>query len=122
MTRRTVVVVVLLALTGVGAAFVYQTVTRDRAYRAYLARGDAALAADQTVGAIEAYSGAMALRPDSMLAHLRRGETYQRRGDLEAAARDFRTAVALDPSATRPLDELGDVLSQQHRFQRAAEA
>ena len=122
MTRRAVVVVVLLALTGVGAAFVYQTVTRDRAYRAYLARGDAALADDQTVGAIEAYSGAMALRPDSMLAHLRRGETYQRRGDLEAAARDFRTAVALDPSATRPLDELGDVLYQQHWFQRAAEA
>ena len=44
-----------------------------------------------------------------MLAHLRRGETYQRRGDLEAAARDFRTAAALDPTATRPLEELGDV-------------
>ena len=57
-----------------------------------------------------------------MLAHLRRGETYQRRGELEAAARDFRTAAALDPTATRPLEELGDVLYQLQRFERAAEA
>ena len=35
---------------------------------------------DQTFGAIEAYSGAIALRPESMLAHLRRGETYRRAG------------------------------------------
>ena len=74
-------------------------------------RGDAALRDDQTFAAIEAYSGAIALRPDSMLAYLRRGETYQRRGDrgdLERA-RDFRTAAALDPTATRPLEALGDV-------------
>jgi uncharacterized circularly permuted ATP-grasp superfamily protein len=36
-----------------------------------------------------------AFRPDSMLAHLRLGETYQRRGDLEEAVREFRTAAAL---------------------------
>ena len=82
----------------------YQAAARERDYRALLARGDAALRDDQTFGAIEAYSGAMALRPDSMLAHLRRGETYQRRGELDAAARDFRTAAALDPTATRPLE------------------
>ena len=118
---RTVILVAALALTGIGAAIVYQAATRDRDYRTSLARGDTALGNEQTFGAIEAYSGAIALRPDSMLAHLRRGETYQRRGDLEAAARDFRTAAALDLSATRPLDELGDVLYQQRRFQRAAE-
>ena len=97
------------------AALAYQAAARQRDYSALLARGDAALRDDQTFDAIEAYSGAIALRPDSMLAYLRRGETYQRRGDrgdLEAAARDFRTAAALDPTATRPLEELGDVLYQ----------
>ena len=60
-----------------------------------------------------------------MLAYLRRGETYQRRGDrgdLDAAARDFRTAAALDPTATRPLEALGDVLYQLQRYGRAADA
>src|SRR5207247_9459455 len=59
-----------------------------------------------------------------MLAYLRRGQTYQRRGDsgdLDAAARDFRTAAALDPTATRPLEALGDVLYQRQRYARAAE-
>ena len=64
---------------------------------------------DQTLAAIEDYSGAIVLRPDSMLAHLRRGETYRQRGDLDDAARDFREAASLDPTATRPLEELGDV-------------
>ena len=56
-----------------------------------------------------------------MLPHLRRGETYQRRGELEEAARDFRAAAALDPTATRPLEALGDVLYEMKRFERAAE-
>src|SRR5207237_6837265 len=94
----------------------------DRDYRRYPTRGDAALGDDQTFGAIEAYSGAIALRPDSMLPRLRRGETYQRRGELDAAARDFRAAAALDPTATRPLEALGDVLYQLQRFQRAGES
>ncbi len=37
------------------------------------------------------------------------------------AARDFRAAAALDPTATRPLEALGDVLYAQERFRRAAE-
>jgi tetratricopeptide (TPR) repeat protein len=60
-----------------------------------------------------------------MLAYLRRGETYQRRGDrgdLDAAARDFRKAASLDPSATHPLESLGDVLYQVQRYGNAADA
>ena len=98
--------------------------SRQRDYSALLTRGDTALRDDQTFGAIEAYSGAIALRPDSMLAYLRRGQTYLRRGDrgdLEAAARDFRTAAALDPTATRPLEALGDALYQSQRYARAAD-
>ena len=119
--KRSIAVMVVLAVAGVAGAVTYQAAARDRDYRALLARGDSALRDEQTFGAIEAFSGAIALRPDSMLAHLRRGETYQRRGDLAAAARDFRMAAALDPTATRPLDELGDVMYQLQRFQRAGE-
>ncbi len=60
-----------------------------------------------------------------MLAYLRRGETYHRRGDrgdLDAAARDFRKAATLDPSATHPLEALGDVLYQLQRYGNAADA
>lgn len=115
----------VLAVSVVGAASAYQAVARQRDYRALLTRGDAALGDDQTFGAIEAYSGAIALRSDSMLAHLRRGETYRRRGDrgdLDAAARDFRKAAALDPSATHPLEALGDVLYQLQRYANSADA
>ena len=122
--KRFLALVVVLAISAVGAASVYQAVARQRDYRALLTRGDAALHEDQTFAAIEAYSGAIALRSDSMLAYLRRGETYQRRGDrgdLDAAARDFRKAAALDPSATHPLDALGDVLYQLQRYANAAE-
>ena len=111
----------LLAVTAVGAAVVYQSAARERDYRQLLAEGDAALADEQASGAIESYSGAIALRPDSMLAHLRRGETYFLRGDLEGAARDFRTAASLDPTATRPLEQWGETLYRQQRYQRAAD-
>jgi Tfp pilus assembly protein PilF len=114
-------VAVLLAGAAVAAALAYQAAARDRDYQARLNQGAAALADDQTFGAIEEYSGAIALRPDSMLAHLRRGESYQRRNELEAATNDFRRAADLDPSATRPLEALGDVLFQRGRYQRSAE-
>lgn len=123
--KRAFFVVSLLALVAVGAAVAYQAAVRQRQYRALLARGDEALREDQTFAAVEAYSGAIALRSDSMIAYLRRAETYQRRaegGDLDLAARDFRQAAALDPTATRPLEELGDVLYQRQRYERAADA
>ena len=119
--RRVLVLAAVLAVAAAAATVVYQ-VTRDRDYRTQLARGDTALRQDQSTTAIEAYSGAVALRPDSMLARLRRGEAYQRQGDFNAAVRDFRDAAAFDAAATRPREELGDVLYQLQRYQRAAEA
>ena len=119
--KATAIFTLLLALAGVGGAVAYQTVAQDRQYRRLVTEGDAALREDQTFGAIESYSGAIALRPDSMLAYLRRGETYERRGDLDAAARDFQTAASLAPTATRPLEELADIRFRQERFRRAAD-
>src|SRR5687768_18007391 len=46
------------------------------------------------------------IKETSMLAYLRRGQTYQRRGDALAALRDVRKAAELDPSATRPREDL----------------
>ena len=123
--RKVIAVGTVLVVAGTGVGVAYQVAARQRDYRAGMMRGDAALRDDQTFAAIEAYSGAIALRQDSMLAYLRRGETYRKRadrGDLEAAARDFRQASRLDPSATRPLEELGDVRYQLQQYDRAIDA
>jgi tetratricopeptide (TPR) repeat protein len=120
--KRAFAALLVLALGVTAAAFAYQAAGRERDYRTLLSRGDRAFSEGQTFGAIENYSGAIALRPDSMLAHLRRGESYRQRAEFEAAARDFRTAAELDPSATRPLEALGDVLYQRGRFGQAADA
>lgn len=120
--KRTLIGAVLLSLAGVAGVLVSNATARDREYRRLIAQGDAALAADQTFAAIEAFSGAIALKGDSMLAHLRRGETYRRRGDLQSALRDLRAAARLDPSATRPLEQLGDVNDALERYARAADS
>jgi len=120
--KRVLFVMAVLAITAVAAAVAYQAAAREREYRELMAQGDAALAASDALAAIEDFSGALVLRPDSMLAHLRRGETYRQRGDLDNAARDFREASALDPTATRPLEQLGDTLYQQQRYKAAIDA
>jgi tetratricopeptide (TPR) repeat protein len=109
---------VAVVLTGLAVAAVLanQAAVRQRDYRTLLLRGDTLLRAGDTFRAAEAYSGAIALRPDAMLAYLRRGETYRRDGDLKAAARDFHAASMLDALAVRPLEELGDVRYQQQRY------
>ena len=118
--KRFIVWVLVLA-AGMAGVFVYTGATREREYRRLAATGDEALAADQTVLAIEAFSGAIALKSDSMLAYLKRGETYRRRDDLVSALRDLRTAARLDPVATRPLEQLGDVNYALLDYARAAE-
>ena len=120
--KSTAVVMTLLAVAGIGGVVAYQAAARERDYRLHLRAGDAARRDDQIFTAIQEYSGAIALRPDSMLAHLRRGEIYRQRGELDAAALDFRIASSLDPSAPRPLEAFGDVRYQQERFADAVEA
>ncbi len=119
--KRAAAALLVLALALVASILAYQAVDREREYRDLMVQGEIALQDGQTSGAIEVYSGAIALRPDSMLAHLRRGETYRRRGDFDAAARDFRRAANLDPTATRPLDELAEVFYRRQWYMRAAE-
>lgn len=119
--RRTIPAALLLALAFIAAVLAVYAATRDREYRRLVAQGETALAHDDTFVAVEAFSGAIALKRDSMLAHLRRGETYRKRGDLAAALRDLRTASNLDPTATRPLEQLGDVYVARQAYARAAQ-
>lgn len=121
MTRGVVLIVAAAALF-LAALLAWNTVRQERAFRRFIAAGDEALATGRTFDAIEAFSGALALKNGSMLAHLKRGDSYRRHGELTAALRDLRDAVALDASAPRPLELLGDVNLAMGRHARAAEA
>lgn len=119
--KRLLVVSVGLAALMVGMVVAWYAVRQEREFQRLIAAGDAAGAQDQTSSAIEAFSGALALKRDSMLAHLKRGDTYRRRGELDAALRDLREAARLDPSAPRPVELLGDVNAVLGNYGRAAE-
>lgn len=110
-----------LAAVVVGVALGYHLWQREADYQALVAEGDRAMAASDTAAAVEAFSGAIALKPRSMLGWLKRGETYFLRREYRPALRDLRRATQLDPAALRPLELLGDTNAALERFARAAE-
>lgn len=120
MNRVAIAAVTVAALVGASVLGWFE-VRQAREFRRLLAVGDAALAHDQPSTAIEAYSGAIALRRDSMLGWLKRGDTYRRRGDYASALRDLQQASTLDPSAPRPLELLADVNDAVGNHSRAVE-
>src|SRR3972149_1291778 len=89
--KRVILATTVFVAAAVGAVWAYQAAARDHDYRALLARGDAALRDDQTFVAIEAYSGAVALPPDSMLAHPRPPPPRTRRAPRRPAVRGHRS-------------------------------
>jgi len=105
---RPIVAAVGAMALAASLAFVWFDARQQREYRRLLAAGDEAVSHGQTLEAIEAFSGALTLKPDSMIARLMRGETYRQRGEFASAVRDLTEAVALDQSAPRPLELLGD--------------
>lgn len=111
---------ILLLIGGLAAAYGYFVTRREATHRELIQRGDAALASGDLSTAIEAFSGAIALRGDSMIGYLKRGDAYRRRDELEAAVRDLKQAADLDPSATRPRELLGDANYARQRFSSAA--
>jgi tetratricopeptide (TPR) repeat protein len=119
LVKRLLLVALVLAGSLAAAYGVFET-RRDRNYRRLIDQGEEALAAGNTSAAIEAFSGAVALKSDSMLGYLRRGEAYRRRQELDAALRDLLVASDLDPTAPRPLELLGDVNASLLRYDRAA--
>jgi tetratricopeptide (TPR) repeat protein len=119
--HRPVVLAVALAALVAAVSVVAVEVRQEREFRRLIAVGDAALAQDQTFVAIEAFSGALVFKPDSMLAHLERGDAYRRRGEFTAALRDLREAARLDGTAPQPLELLGDVHLAQDQYAEAAD-
>ena len=119
--KRTAVIALTVSVALL-AILASQAIGRQREYSRLVAEGDRALARDETFLAIEAFSGAVTLRQDSMLAYLKRGEAYRRGGDSRKALRDLRRATELDPTATRPHELLGDVNVDLERYARAQES
>jgi tetratricopeptide (TPR) repeat protein len=122
--RRPVLIAAGVAATVIAAVFLYLALSREADYRARVAEGDRALAADQTFPAIEAFTGAIVLKPDAMLGYLRRGEAYRRQGEPSSlsALRDLRKAAELDPTALKPLEGIGDINFSLDRYAKAAES
>jgi tetratricopeptide (TPR) repeat protein len=118
--KRSVILGVAAVAIVAAAVLVWVDARREREFRRLIAVGDAALAAGQTFDAIEAFSGALTLKPESMLASLKRGDTYRRRGEYSAALRDLGQAASLDPAAPRPIELLGDVQTALGQYAAAA--
>jgi tetratricopeptide (TPR) repeat protein len=112
---------VLLVLVGGGLVYGLAVTRRESAYVDLIGQGDAALGRDDSFAAIEAFTVAISLKPESMAGHLKRGEAYRRRGEFEAALRDLLRAAELDPLATIPRELLGDVNYALGRYAGAAE-
>jgi tetratricopeptide (TPR) repeat protein len=113
--------VVVVAVAGVTGALAYSAWANEVEFDRLMASGDQAVAAERHFQAIEAFSGAVARKPDSMIAYFKRGSVYLDQGELDAALRDLRRAAAIDPSDVRPLELVGDVNVALGRADRAAE-
>ena len=98
---------ILVAIAGVAGALAVGALKNERDFDRLIAAGDAAVLAERPYQASEAYSGAIALKPDSMLAHYKRGAVYQSLNEQENALRDFRSAADIDPTSLRALESLG---------------
>lgn len=118
--RRHLLTLILLA-AGVAGVLAVTSVQREQEYQRLIVDGDQARARGDLSAAVEAFSGAITLKPDAMLAYLRRGDAYRRRGaaDLSSALRDLRTAATLDPTAPAPQEGLGDVSLARNNALRA---
>ena len=120
--KRAAVIALAASVALLVGILAWQAVVRQREYSRLIADGDRALAKDETFLAVEAFSGAITLRQNSMLAYLKRGEAYRRGGDSRKALRDLRRASELDPTATRPHELLGDLNVDLERYARAQES
>jgi tetratricopeptide (TPR) repeat protein len=118
--KRALLVGGLLAVAALGVVAA-ERLGQQRQFRRLMAAGDLALQEGQTYAAIEAFSGALALRPESMAAYYRRGEAYAAQGSEENAVRDLKEARRLAPLAPQPLAALGRVYEQAGNHAQAAE-
>ncbi|MBM41887.1 MAG: hypothetical protein CL483_08205 [Acidobacteria bacterium] len=100
--------ILLLLGTTMAGVLLYTGVLRDAEYRRLIAVGKDSLSKGESFLAIEAFSGAIALRGDAMLGYLKRGEAYYRRGELAAAR-----SVVADALERYPQDQWLQTLSRR---------
>lgn len=89
-------------------------------YRRLIAEGELAIQQGESFRALESLSGALALRPQSMLAYYRRAEAYRLQERVDEAVADLTAASRLSPGAPEPLTLLGDVYSERDEPAEAA--
>lgn len=114
--------VLVVAAAAVASGLAIQHGRTEAEYRRLIDSGDEALAQGRSYAAVEAFSAALVYRPTSMIAHLRRGEAYQRQEAYDAAVRDLTAAARLDPNAPQPFERLGEVYAERGDFARAADS
>ncbi len=119
--RRTLFAVAVVAALGVGGALAYLAWATEREFDRLVGEGDAAVQANRPFQAIEAYSGALTLDSEALAPYLKRGVVYRAQGQSDAAMRDLRRAVELDPTAPQSLEALGDLYLELQRFDTAAD-
>jgi tetratricopeptide (TPR) repeat protein len=112
---------ILLLLGSLAVAYGFVVTRRENSHRELIQRGDAAMSQGDLSTAIEMFSGAITLKPDSMVGYLKRGDAYRRRDELEAALRDLQQAARIDPDAPKPRELLGDVNYARNRFVPSAD-
>jgi Flp pilus assembly protein TadD len=113
--------IAVLALAVVAGVLAIQRVEQDQRYRRLLSEGEQALGDGHGHRAIELFSGALVLRPQSMVAFYRRGEAYASEGLDAQAVRDLREAARLSPNAPQPLEALGKLFDDRGDPAQAAE-
>lgn len=111
----------VLGLLVAGVVVAIQQFDHERQYRQLLVDGERALNQGQSYLAIEAFSGAIALRPSAMAAYYRRGEAYRDQRQDDRAIRDLKEATRLSPHASQPLVALGVLYDQRGEPAEAAE-
>jgi tetratricopeptide (TPR) repeat protein len=129
--RQLVILVGLIAAAVAAAAGAWgaaRYLGQESQYRRLLEDGDRFLAAGDSIAAIEAFSGAITLRGQSMVAHYRRGEAHLSLRQFDQANRDLREAARLESDAPQPLVSLGRLhelrgehLEAARMYERAAE-
>jgi tetratricopeptide (TPR) repeat protein len=98
-----------LAVVVAAGVLLVQRANSEREYLRLLKTGEEALGAGNSYGATEAFTGALTLRPQSMVAYFHRGEAYRAQRRDDEALRDLHEAVRLAPDAPQPLVALGDL-------------
>jgi tetratricopeptide (TPR) repeat protein len=106
--RRLTALFGVIVAVAILAALAVQ-LQRDVRYRELLASGERSLEAGNAYAAIESFSGALALRPRSMVAHYRRGEAYRVLRQDDQAIENVLQANRLAPDAPDPLLTLGEI-------------